>query len=86
MPTPPDITLPKPYVLITQSDSELGLVSVDNNIQFGQVALTYDTSDRVVTGQLVMYDATKTSTLMYGSTLYQLVSDEFVTGQEPPTV
>jgi len=78
----PNITLAPPYVLLTQSDSTLGILPINGPFKFGTVQLVYSTSDRLVVGQSVIYDSSKTASLMYGSTIYLMVSDEFVTGQE----
>jgi hypothetical protein len=79
----PDIILPRPYVLIQATQSNLGLLPVRNStIKFGSVVLAYDTSDRVLAGQQVMFDENESNIFLYGSTQYWLVKDEFVTGQE----
>lgn len=82
-----DITLPSPYVFITPSEGLYGLIPIQGNtMRFGTVAYVYDTSDRVAVGQTVIFDTKYASIFMYGSTVYYLVKDEFVTGQEntPP--
>jgi hypothetical protein len=79
----PDLILPRPYVLIQATQSNLGLLPVRNStIKFGSVVLAYDTSDRVLAGQQVMFDENESNIFLYGSTQYWLVKDEFVTGQE----
>lgn len=85
MPALPDITLQKGQVLITQSDSSIGLVSVDNTLLFGQVEMVYATSDRITVGNVVMFDSQKAKRIMYGSTIYYLIDDEYVSGQEAVT-
>lgn len=82
----PNIILPKPYILLTQQDSGLGLEFVNSNIVFGYVEKVYDTSDRVAVGQSAMFDITQAQKFIYGSTMYYMIKDEFVTGQEvlPP--
>lgn len=82
-----DITLPSPYVLITPSDGVYGLIPIQGNtMRFGTVAQVYDTSDRVAVAQSVIFDTKYAYPFIYGSTVYYLVKDEFVTGQEnaPP--
>lgn len=82
-----DITLPKPFVFITPSDGVYGLIPMQNNtMRFGTVAYVYDTSDRVIVGQSVIFDTKYAYPFIYGSTVYYMVKDEFVTGQEnaPP--
>ena len=81
----PDITLPRPYILLTQKVSAIGLLSFNNgNLRVGLVEKIYATSDRVQVGQSVIFDITKSQEFIYGSTIYNMVSDEFITGQENP--
>lgn len=80
-----DIILKSPYVLLTQNDGYTGLLPVTNNlIRYGTIAHIYDTSDFFSVGQVVMFDLSKGSSFMYGSTIYTMISDEFLTGQEIP--
>jgi len=79
----PAITLGAGQVLITNSTSVLGIYSVDNKVQFGTVALVNDLSDKVTVNDSVMYDKDKVqSTLIYGSTLYLLIDEKYISGIE----
>jgi len=79
----PSITLGAGQVLITNSTSVLGIYSLDNNVQFGTVALVNDLSDKVTVNDSVMYDKDKVqSTLIYGSTLYLLIDEKYISGIE----
>lgn len=81
----PDITLPQFYILLTQVASSIG-ITPRQGIGIGYVELAYTTSDRVLAGQTVFFETAKASQFIYGSTIYLLVKDEFITGQEntPP--
>lgn len=79
----PSITLGAGQVLITNSTSVLGIYSLDNKVQFGTVALVNDLSDKVTVNDSVMYDKDKVqSTLIYGSTLYLLIDEKYISGIE----
>lgn len=80
----PDIILSKGQMLITQAASVLNIIPINPNINFGTVALVYETCDKVAVGASVMYDNTKTSQLMYGSTVYLLIDEQYVSGAEVP--
>lgn len=83
----PNINLSGTQILITLSGaSGLGVISRDNKVQFGLVAKISDLCDNVAVGNSVMYDPTKGSQLMYGSTIYVLINQENVSGVEviPP--
>ena len=79
-----DIILPYPYVLVAQSASTLGILPIGGNITFGVVVLVYSGSDRIAVDQTIMFDVKKSQEFIYGSTIYNLVSAEFVSGQEAP--
>lgn len=79
----PSITLGAGQVLITNSTSVLGIYSLDNKVQFGTVALVNDLSDKVTVNDSVMYDKDNVqSTLIYGSTLYLLIDEKYISGIE----
>jgi len=83
----PNITLPYPFILLTPSNSGLGIGFIGNSpMKFGTVAAVYSTSDRVAVAQSVIYDSRQGQQFIYGSSIYIMISDEFVTGQEvlPP--
>lgn len=77
----PDINLPSPFVMLTQSAGSLGIVP-RQGISIGYVEKVYSTSDYLSVGQYVLFEIAKAGVLMYGSTIYYMVSDEFVSGQE----
>lgn len=79
----PAITLGIGEVLITQSASVLGISSMDNKTLFGIVQKASDLSDNAVVGSAVSYDASKIKDrLLYGSTIYVLINEEFISGVE----
>lgn len=82
----PDITLGYGQILVIQSVSGLGVSSTDNKTQFGTVQKVSDLCDSYIVGDSVMYDPTKGSSLVYGSTIYILINEENISGVEviPP--
>ena len=79
----PAIILGKGQVLITNSASVLGLISLDNKVQFGVVAAINDLSDRFTVNDAVIYEPTKIiDRLLYGSTIYILINEDGITGTE----
>lgn len=78
----PDITLGAKEVLVTQGASGLGLTSIDNKTQFGIVAKVSDLCDNFIVGDSIMYEQTKGRSLMYGSTMYVLLTEENISGKE----
>jgi len=77
-----DITLGKGEVLLTQSDSGLGIIPLDNTIMFGVIQAVNDLCDTVIVGDYVMFNPTKTRRLMYGSTIYYISTEENISGVE----
>ena len=83
----PNISLTGTQVLVTQSASGLGVVSLDNMTQFGVVQKVSDLCDRVIVGSYVNYELNKIiDRLLYGSTIYILINEENISGVEviPP--
>lgn len=82
----PDITLGFKEVLLTQSSSVLGVISIDNKTQFGVVAKVSDLCDRFTVGDYVTYDPAKGRILLYGSTQYIFINEDNISGEEvsPP--
>ena len=82
MPTP-SIILEAGQVLITQSSSAIGLIPLNGNpTLFGAVVAVNDLSDKISVGDLVMYDSSKSVDFMYGSTIYTLVDEQYISGTE----
>lgn len=83
----PAINLSGTQVLLTQSASGLGVVSIDNKTQFGIVQKVSDLCNNVAVGNYVNYEVDAIiDRLMYGSTIYILINEENITGLEviPP--
>ncbi len=80
----PNIILPQPYVLVTQTSSASGILPIGSNLKFGEVVMVYATSDRVLVGQIVMFDVSESQEFSFDDTIYNIVKDDFVSGQEPP--
>lgn len=79
----PIIGLGLNQVLISPGVSVTGLVSLTNNPTiFGTVAAVNDLCDTVNVGDAVMYDSTKAAKFLYGSTFYDLITEEFISGIE----
>lgn len=81
-----DINLGANEVLLIQGASTSGLISTDNKTQFGVVEKISDLCNGFVVGAYVMYDPTKGRSLMYGSTMYILITEENISGTEPTPV
>lgn len=80
----PNIILDKGQMLITQAASILNIIPITTKMNFGTVALVYETCDKVAVGASVMYDNSKTSQFVYGSTIYLLIDEQYVSGAEVP--
>jgi hypothetical protein len=73
---PPDIILSKPWVLVTLSQSQLGIqVQQGFGWEFGSVALVFQTSDKLQVGDNIIFQPEKWAKLVYGSTIYFLVEE-----------
>lgn len=82
----PNIVLPYGWVLLQQSASGLGLIFIDGKLSAATVALVYDTSDNLAVNDYVIYDSTKGIQVMYGSTIYVMIDEQYISGTEvlPP--
>lgn len=80
----PAITLGLGQVLITVSGtgSALGVIPIQNPIQFGVVALVNDMCDSCKVNDSVMFDGSKGRQLQYGSTIYVLLEEQHISGIE----
>lgn len=79
----PSITLSKPMILVTRSFSTLGITSQSDNFVFGYVEKIYDTCDRVTVAQTVFFDFRQARQILYGSTMYYLIDEQYVEFSEP---
>lgn len=84
MPSVPDITLGKGQMLVTDNQSVLGITTISGNLVFGTIQAIYSTSDNLAVNDNIMFDATKALQFIYGSTIYFLVTEDSVSGQEIP--
>lgn len=82
----PAIILSKGFILIADAQSYLSITSTDNKTLFGIIALVYSGCGYLSAGVSVAFDVTKAVSLLYGSTRYYMVHEDFVTGNEgtPP--
>lgn len=79
----PAITLPSGQVLISKGASVLGIVPIDKPVlQFGSVAAVNDLSDKSSVGDSVMYDTRYASEFLYGSTIYVIIDEKYISGVE----
>lgn len=80
----PAITLGLGQVLVTVSGtgSALGVVPIQNSVQFGVVAAINDLCDSVTAGDSVMFIGNKGQQIQYGSTIYILIDEQHITGIE----
>jgi len=79
----PAIILSKGQMLVTKSGSILGILPIGNNqYSFGTVALIYDTSNDIAEGDTILFNSKTSDTFMYGSTVYYLVEEKNVAGNE----
>lgn len=80
----PDIILNSPYILVTLSSSPTGVIPQKKGFQIGYVEMVYDTSDKTVVGQYVMFNSEESEAFLYGSTLYYRVKEENILFRENP--
>lgn len=80
----PDIILNSPYILVTLSSSPTGVIPQTAGFVIGYVEMVYDTSDKTVVGQYVMFRQIKAESFLYGSTIYYRVKEENVLFKENP--
>lgn len=78
----PDINLAKGEILLTQSNSSLGVIPLQSGLNFGVVVKVNDLCDAVSVADSVMYDSTKGKQIRYGSTMYVLINEENISGVE----
>lgn len=82
MPVPP-IILAKPFILVTSSQSTIGITSQTSDYIFGYVSAVYDTCDGVTVGETVLFAPKDSKALLYGSTMYYLVNEAHKLFKEP---
>lgn len=78
----PDIILGKGQVLLTQGQSTLGIMPISKNVSFGQIALLNDLSDNYSVGVTVMFNPNMGSAFIYGSTVYTIIDEQYISGAE----
>jgi len=88
MPSLPDIALGKGQILLTETQSTLGISSSgipgDPPVTFGAVQAVYETSDKFSVGDTVMFDIAKIRRIVYGSTIYFIITEDDIAGKENP--
>jgi len=73
----PDITLDRPFILVTRTTSSLGISVLNNagtDLSFGNVELVYETCDTIAIGDSILFNAKIAASILYGSTVYYLVN------------
>lgn len=80
----PAIILANGQILVTPGSSSLGIIPVDINIRFGQVAIVNSLCDKFAANDYVMFDVTKALSIMYGSSVYYLLNENDVSCTETP--
>jgi len=84
MPTP-DLILPRPYVLINAGQgSVLGGTSSGSGLNFGTIALIFETSDMYAIGDNVTYNTQGQSLITYDDVEYALVEENKILNREIP--
>lgn len=72
-------------MLVTLGPSPTGIVtSGQTTLVFGFVNMKYDTCDSVAVGETVLFDQTKAQTVQYGSTIYYVVDEQFISFKQLP--
>lgn len=86
----PSITLSNGQILLTSSSSILGLYAINTGskvpIAFGFVAAVSASVDGIAVDDNVMFDPDKAQKVIYGSTIYYLVDQQYVSGNEGPPI
>lgn len=80
----PDIIIESPYVIVTLLSSPSGIIPNKAGFQVGYVEMVNQLSDKVTTGQYVMFDSLKAESFIYGSTIYYRVDENEILFQENP--
>ena len=78
----PDIIISSPYVVVTLSASPTGVVPNSKGFVIGYVEMVNQLSDKVATGQYVMFNKELTESFIYGSTVYYRVDENDILFQE----
>jgi len=81
-----DIILSGKEALVSASESLYGVRPIDGSTMFGTVQLVSDLTDRLTVNQSVMFNPKDGRRIMYGSTVYYLLSEDKISGTEvtPP--
>lgn len=82
----PDIILSRGEVLVTNSSSGLGILPSDNKLSFGVVQAVSDVTNNFIVGDSVLYKTESGRSIMYGSTIYIILTEDNISGSEviPP--
>lgn len=80
----PDILISPPFVIVTLSASPSGVIPNKAGFQVGYVEMVNQLSDKVTTGQYVMFDINSAESFIYGSTVYYRVDENNILFQENP--
>lgn len=83
MPALPPIILSKPYILVTLTESSIGVISQTSDYYMGIVEAIYDTCDDISVGMKILFSPKTSRALLYGSTIYYVVDESHKLFKEP---
>lgn len=84
MPILPNITLAKPYILVTKAESPSGLTPQTQGYWFGYVQMVYDTCDDLTVGQYVMFAPGNARAIFDGTSIYYIIDEAHKIFKETP--
>ena len=82
----PNIIISSPYIVVTLSQSPTGVIPNKAGFVIGYVEMVNQLSDKVTTGQYVMFNQSITESFIYGSTVYYRVDENDIMFQENPAL
>jgi hypothetical protein len=71
----PDIYLPKPKVMLTESSTEQSISSNDGSLMFGLVVAQYETCNHTMTEAPVLFNPRGALIIKQGTTTYYIVNE-----------
>ena len=80
----PNLVMQKPYALIEVGASQLSGVPSGTGLNFGTIALIYQTSDNYEIGDDVSYNPAGQTLIAYDNVEYAMVREEFILNKEIP--
>jgi hypothetical protein len=72
----PDVILSRPWILVTISSSQIGIYSGQAfGWEFGTVQKIFQTCDKVIVGDTILFEPDKGIKLVYGTTIYFMIEE-----------